>query len=90
MLVLDFAVGQPQEHARLVLGDERAVEPLIAKLRNDKSWSMRDRAAAALGSIGDSRAIDALTESKWKDENDLVRTRANRALQVIAIHQQFK
>jgi len=39
------------------LGDARAVEPLIAALR-DGVWGVRSRAAEALGKIGNRRAVE--------------------------------
>jgi len=41
------------------IGDARAVEPLIAALK-DKDREMRETAAKALGEIGDARAVEPL------------------------------
>lgn len=41
------------------LGDDRAVDPLIAAL-SDEDWRVRQKAAWALGMIGDSRALGPL------------------------------
>jgi len=42
------------------LGDRRAVEPLIALLREDDLGHARGAAAWALGELGDARALPAL------------------------------
>ena len=50
------------------IGDPRAVEPLIAALK-DEGESVRSSAARALGKIGDPRAVEslsaALKDKKW-------------------------
>jgi HEAT repeat protein len=42
-----------------MIGDARAVEPLITALK-DQSRSVRENAASALGKIGDARAVEPL------------------------------
>jgi hypothetical protein len=42
------------------IGDNSALEPIIARLENDPSGTVRNRAVVALGNIGDKRAIDPL------------------------------
>ena len=41
------------------IGDQRAVEPLIAALK-DNTWKVRINAMEALGKIGDQRAVEPL------------------------------
>ena len=44
------------------IGDVRAVEPLIERLRQDKDTGVKEMAVKALGLIGDSRPVDLLVE----------------------------
>jgi HEAT repeat protein len=52
-------VRQEATEALGKLGDARAVEPLIACLK-DPQWSYRGLAASALGELGDARAVEPL------------------------------
>jgi HEAT repeat protein len=49
--------------------DPRAVEPLIAVLKEDKSWQIREKAAEALGEIKDPRAVEPLIAVLKEDES---------------------
>lgn len=60
-------------------GKGRAVDPLIAALK-DEDWSVRWKAAQALGEIKDARALDPLIAALKKDEDTIVRLAAARAL----------
>lgn len=67
-------LDHPEEETRKVavsslhkLGDPRAVEPLIAVLRNDASYNARCDAATALGRLGDPRAVEPLIAALGKD-----------------------
>jgi len=60
-----------------MIGDARAVEPLIKALRN-KRWTVRRDVLQALGEIGDERAAKPLTKA-LKDENKEVREAAEEA-----------
>lgn len=59
------------EAARLlgVIGDARAILPLVAALRHDEYWSVRSNAATALGDIGDVQAtaplVAAVQDPHW-------------------------
>jgi HEAT repeat protein len=66
------------------IGDSRAVNALIAALKNKHHWygSVRDDAAAALGMIGDSRAVGPLIDA-LRDEESSVRKAAGQALDKI-------
>jgi hypothetical protein len=64
-----------------MIGDPRAIEPLIVALQDEVS-DVRDSAATALGKIGDPRAIEPLIVA-LQDEDKLVRNRAARALRHI-------
>src|SRR5450759_2332909 len=55
----DPAVRRAAAEALGQIGDARAVEPLIAALK-DESWGVRRAAAEALGQIGDARAAEPL------------------------------
>jgi HEAT repeat protein len=59
--------------------EERAVEPLI-KLLNHKYFDARSNAAASLGCIGDSRAIDSLLKRLYKEKEDEVKDCIEEAL----------
>ncbi|MFC1550879.1 HEAT repeat domain-containing protein [Candidatus Neomarinimicrobiota bacterium] len=60
------------------IGDIRAVEPLIAALKND--YQVDEVAAIALGKIGDVRAVEPLTFAALKDDNEYRRADAAEAL----------
>jgi HEAT repeat protein len=60
------------------IGDARAVEPLIAALK-DKNSGIRYGAAGALGEIGDARAVEPLIAA-LKDKHPVVRETAAEAL----------
>jgi len=55
----DLSVRRDAAHALGELGDERAVEPLLARLK-DSVWMVRAAAAWALGELGDARAVEPL------------------------------
>ena len=61
-----------------IVGDSRAVEPLIQALSDADRW-VRMAAAWALGRLGDTRAVNNLVQA-LDDEDWLVRTEASRAL----------
>lgn len=63
-------------------GDDRALDPLIAAVRSSHGY-VQDRAATALGIIGDPRAIDALTEASSYSNSESVRHSAAAALRQI-------
>jgi len=60
------------------IGDERAVEPLIEALKDDK-WYVRRCSVRALGIIGDERAVEPLIEA-LKDDDESVRESVSIAL----------
>ena len=61
-------------------GDPRAIEPLIGALK-DRDSAVREAAANALVSVGDTRAITDLTNILWAaDENSTTRKAAVNAL----------
>jgi HEAT repeat protein len=57
---LDGACTVAEVEALGLMADTRAVEPLIALLRQSRDSRTGEEAAAALGRIGDIRAVDAL------------------------------
>ena len=73
------SVRQSGARALGQLGDKRAVEPLIATLR-DRDPSVRLRAAEALGQLGDKRAVEALIVATIRNRDPSVRRRAADAL----------
>jgi hypothetical protein len=70
--------GQVQGQQEDVIGDPRAVDPLIGALQ-DKDSSVRYAAAVALEAIGDLRAVEPLV-SALGDEDASVRLSAAKAL----------
>jgi len=66
--------------ALYMVGDARAVEPLIEILISDGDTIVRVDSALALGEIGDPRAIDPLIEILNTDEEERVRKYAAGAL----------
>jgi HEAT repeat protein len=61
------------------LGDVRAVQPLIERLRDSNKF-VRQCAAEALGEIGDPRAIEPLKARLDTEEDEQVRNSIKRAL----------
>ena len=61
------------------IGDVRAVEPLIAMLKDDEDYVACVYAAGALGSIGDTRAVEPLI-TMLKNEHPSMRGHAAEAL----------
>lgn len=71
-----------EESARSLglLGDSRAVAPLIQRLVGDTTGSVRRAAAIALGRLGDRRALEPLADALVGDNDSVVRRRAATAL----------
>ena len=65
-----------------IIGDERAVEPLIDALHDD-DLEVREWAAWALGMVGDERAVEPLIDALLHDEDPRVRWRVIYALERI-------
>jgi HEAT repeat protein len=61
-----------------ILGDPRAVEPLVSLL-SDPHRNVRQDAVDALALLADQRAIPALEQAAVHDKNQGVRQRAARA-----------
>ena len=75
----DSDVRREAVEALGLIGDARAVEPLIARL-GDEDSSVRYRAVEALGLIGDARAVEPLI-AKLGDESSVVRRGSAEALE---------
>ncbi len=58
----DWAVREAAADLLGKIGDVRAVEPLMERLRVDKDTGVKELAVKALGLIGDSRPVDLLVE----------------------------
>jgi hypothetical protein len=90
---VDFHLGRlssPDENLRresvMELGrskSERAIDPLAATLAGDRSASVRDAAARALGLIGSQRALTALIQAAQADPDRDVRHSAQFAIEII-------
>ena len=63
--------------------NERGIDPLAATLAGDKSPSVRDAAARALGLIGSPRALTALIQAAQADNDRDVRHSAQFAVEII-------
>ena len=74
----DEGVRQAAAEVLGKIGDPRAVEPLIAALK-DAEWIVREAAAKALGKIGDTRAVEPLIAA-LKDQNSWARAAAAESL----------
>jgi HEAT repeat protein len=61
--------------------DDRVVDKLIDKLRNDEDVNVRSVAAHSLGRIGGHKAIEALI---WSKDNDFVKDKDGWGVNVIA------
>ena len=75
-------VREAAAHALGKIGDERAAEPLINALEDEKE-DVRWTAAEALGEIGDVRAVEPLMRA-FRDGDDIMRSDAEYALGKIA------
>ena len=64
-----------------MIGDKRAVEPLINAFKDVNSF-FRINVAMALGEIGDARAVEPLTQA-LKDKDESVQKAAKKALDKI-------
>jgi len=69
--------AQEKVHKLVVAND---IDGLIRKLRNDKNWAVRERAALALSQYEDGRSLEPLLYAMEDDENVDVRVRATWAV----------
>ncbi len=76
---MDALIREEAAIALREVRDERAIEPLIQALKDDKSGKVRHMIVVTLGAIGDKRAIKPLIQALWDKEPD-VRHSAVRAL----------
>jgi HEAT repeat protein len=60
--------------------DEKAVDSLIAVLKDDDRF-VRQEAVSALGRIGGSRALEALTQALAEEENRFVQDSMKKAVE---------
>jgi len=67
----DKRVRRQAAAALEVLGDKRAVEPLIALFAHDASPEVRGNAARALGRLGDERAFDLVARAIDDPDHDV-------------------
>lgn len=65
---------------------EQAIDPLAATLSGDQSPMVRDAAARALGVIGSTRCLPALTRAAQVDPDRDVRRSAQFAIEIIQSH----
>ena len=80
---LDAADSRTTERAVTALGwigDERAVDPLLEVLRQEKADNIRAKAVTALGDIGCADALDPLLDAFEKASSHEIRGRAVNAL----------
>ena len=74
-----IAVRENSAEALGIIGDKRAIQPLITALHEDSDEEVRWKAAAALGKLNDESAVDALIDA-IKDKSWAVRRNATIAL----------
>ena len=60
----------------LILSGDKSATPILVELLKDENHYVRDHAAAALGYIGDERALEELKRVSDQDEKGQVRRRA--------------
>jgi HEAT repeat protein len=62
------------------MGDEKAVDSLIAVLKDDNRF-VRQEAVRALGKIGGARALEALTQALVEEEDGFVQDSIKKAVE---------
>ena len=75
-----WVVREAAAQALGIIGDLRAVEPLLAKAKRDQDRGVRESCIKALGEFGDSRSIEVLVEAV---EDRTTRLAASEALSKI-------
>ena len=75
-----WVVREAAAQALGIIGDLRAVEPLIEKAKTDRDRGVRESCIRALGEFGDSRSVDVLVEAV---EDRTTRLAASEALSKI-------
>ena len=75
----EWTVRKDVANALGLIGEARAVDPLLARLANDEASWVRVLAAMSLGRIGDARAVPALVRA-MRDDDALVHSSAAGAL----------
>jgi len=63
-----------------LIGEKRAIQPLIDTLQNDWAWPARAAAAFSLGEMDDRSAIPVLKVAKEKEEDEIVLEQVQKAL----------
>jgi hypothetical protein len=79
-----YVVTKRREHAErwklsynsMILSGDKSATPILVELLKDENHYVRDHAAAALGYIGDERALEELKKVSEQDEKGKVRRRA--------------
>jgi HEAT repeats len=60
----------------MILSGDKSATPILVEFLKDENHYVRDRAAVALGYIGDERALEDLNRVSDQDEKGLIRRRA--------------
>jgi hypothetical protein len=63
-------------YSSMILSGDKSATPILVELLKDENHYVRDHAAAALGYIGDERALEELKRVSDQDEKGKVRRRA--------------
>lgn len=63
-----------------LIGEKRAMQPLIDALQNDWAWSVRAAVAFSLGEMDDRSAIPILKVAKETEEDEIVLEQVQKAL----------
>jgi HEAT repeat protein len=80
-----WVVREAAAQALGIIGDQRAVEPLLQKAKMDKDRGVRESCIKALGEFGDARSIDVLVEAVEDRTTRLAATEAMSKIKDITV-----
>ncbi len=80
-----WVVREAAAQALGLIGDLRAVEPLLCKAKTDRDMGVRESCIKALGQFGDARAIDVLVEAIKDPTTRLAATEAMSKIKDITV-----
>jgi HEAT repeat protein len=80
-----WVVREAAAQALGIIGDPRAVEPLLQKAKTDRDRGVRESCIKALGEFGDARSIDVLVEAVQDRTTRLAATEAMSKIKDITV-----